>query len=255
MIRLTKYIVTFALAVFMSNPALAAINSSDDFEGYPLGPDANPIGNWQVFAAVYEGFPTCDPWVYQYGTFPAPNSSSAFSNITLGNSGQALNVFSDYNNGDHGIGRCIETSIFKEVASFNAADAGTYDFSFDTQVPATPLGAGVRVFGFVKLLDPLNGFQADIFKTVETVSGGSKKITVTLDNTADGKVLQWGFSTVASNYLPSGRFYDNVTFAISTAPPTMTRVEGVPIPAWALLLMAGLLTYLGLTRLRASRQT
>jgi len=243
----------------MSSSAIAAIDFTDDFEGYALGPDANPIGDWKVFAAVYNDYTGCSAWIYQYGPFPAPNSASAFSNITVGSSGQALNVFSDYDNGDQANDKCIETSLFQEVSPFDAAaDAGTYEFLFYTEVPA-PLGTGVSTFGFVKLLDPNNGYNADIFETVSTVTGGTKSITVTLDGSAQGKILQWGYSTIASDYQASGRLYDNVSFALEGTyqPPTGSSpigYDGIPIPRWALLIMAGLLVYLGGKKLRVRKE-
>jgi hypothetical protein len=260
MTRLTKYILTVAAAALMSSSAFAAIDFTDNFEGYPLGPDVDPIGDWKIFATVYNDYPGCSVWFGQYGVFDAPNSETAFSNITAGSSSQALNVFSDYDNGEHGNGKCIETSLFQEVNPFDAAaDAGTYEFLFFTEVPG-PLGTGVSTSGFIKLLDPNNNWNADIFETVSTVAGGAKSISVTLDASADGKVLQWGFSTIASNYEATGRWYDNVSFALEgvyqppTGPSSVTY-ESIPIPRWALLIMAGLLVYLGGTKLRARKQT
>jgi hypothetical protein len=87
------------------------------------------------------------------------------------------------------------------------------------------------------------------------VTAGSKSITVTLDETADGKILQWGFSTVASNYLATGRLYDNVEFSLApVGPPITPRYEGVPIPLWAFLGMTGLLAFFGASKLRSGKK-
>lgn len=237
-----------------SSYAMAQLQFSDDFESYTLGPDANPIGGgWLYFANIFTGFPACDPYLYGYGPGPAPNSDSAFSSIVLGSTGQALNVFSNYDDDQHLQGNCLETSVFQERI-FSAADAGSYTFVFDTEVPA-PLGTDVSTYAFIKLLDPNNNYNPDIFETVPTVTAGSKSIDVTLDATADGKILQWGFSTVASNYLPSGRFYDNVAFTPApVGPPIRPLYEGVPIPLWAFLGMGGLIALFGASRLRSSRK-
>lgn len=252
--RLAINILILSAAALLSSPALAAIDYSDDFESYVNPPDGNPIGGgWTAFANVFTGFPACDPYLYGYGPFLTPNSNSAFSNIAIGATGQALNVFSNYDDDQHAQGNCLETSVFQERV-FSAADADSYRFRFDTEVPA-PLGAGVSTYAFIKLLDPNNGFSLDLFETVATVTAGSKFIDVTLDATADGKILQWGFTAVASNYLPSGRFYDNVTFALApVGPPIGPRYEGVPIPLWAFLGMGGLLALFGAARLRSSRK-
>jgi len=239
----------------LSSSAFAAISFTDDFESYVTPPDGNAIGGgWTAFANVFGGFPTCDPYFYGYGPFLTPNSNSAFSNIAVGSTGQVLNVFSNYDDGEHANGNCLETSVFQE-RNFVAADAGLYRFKFVTEAPA-PLGDGVNTYAFVKLLDPNNGFSLDLFETVSTVTAGNKFINVNLDATADGKILQWGFSTVASNYLPSGRFYDNVSFAlVPIAPPSGPDTEGVPIPLWAFLSMAALIGLFGASRLNARRQS
>ncbi len=239
-----------------SSYAAAQVQFSDDFESYnlyvgPTGYEGDIGGGWIIFANVFGDYPGCSQYWYGYGTFPAPNKDSGFSNITTGNTGQALNVFSDYDQADHGNSACIETSVFQERV-FSAADAGSYTFMFDAEVPA-PLGVGVNTYGFIKLLDPNNGYSQDLFKEVSTVTAGSKSITVALDATADGKILQWGFSTTASNYADSARIYDNVSFA--PAPPVTPRdPDAVPIPYWALLLMAGLLAYLGGKKLRSRKE-
>lgn len=239
-----------------SSYAAAQVQFSDDFESYnlyvgPTGNEGDIGGGWTAFANVFGDYPGCSQYWYGYGTFPAPNKDSGFSNITTGSTGQALNAFSDYDNGDHANGRCIETNVFQE-RTFSAADAGTYAFMFDAEIKA-PLGVGVNTYGFIKLLDPNNGYSLDLFETVSTVTAGSKSITVALDATADGKILQWGFSTTASNYADSARIYDNVSFA-SAQPVTPRDPDAIPIPHWALLLMAGLLAYLGATKLRARKE-
>ncbi len=256
MIRLAKYIAPFALAVVMSSPAFAAIDYSDDFESYTEYVGTGSIGDigggWLVFANVFTDYPGCTAYEYGYGPFPAPNQDGGFSNITAGNTGLALNAYSNYGDTVHADGKCLETSVFQERI-FSAVDVGTYDFEFDVQVPIA-LGTGVSTYGFIKLLDPVT-FATDVFLTVDTASAGDKSIRIELDATADGKILQWGFSTVASNYEASGRWYDNVTFApAAIGPPILPLIEGIPIPSWALLLMVGMLGYLGASRLRARKE-
>lgn len=238
--------------------AVAQVQFEDDFESYALyvgpGSDGDIGGGWSIFANVFGDYPGCTQYWYNYGVFAAPNKDTGFSNISLGSTGQALNVFSDYDNGDQGNGACIETSVFQERV-FSAADADSYTFQFSTETPIS-LGAGVDTYGFVKLLDPNNGYNPDIFQKVSTKSAGVRSITVSLDATADGKILQWGFSTIASNYEPSGRLYDNVSFAPEgTVPPPVGPGKGiigaVPIPLWAFLVMCGLLAYFGGSKLRA----
>ena len=141
--------------------------------------------------------------------------------------------------------------MFQEVNPFNAADAGTYVFSFDTQVPGALEGA-TTVFAFVKLLDPNAGF-ADVFggsKTFDTAAAGPGSIEVTLTAEHAGMILQWGFTSKSSNYEFSGRWYDNVRFGQRIMPGPGPLLP-VPIPFWAYLLMGGLIAGFGISRMRA----
>lgn len=136
MIRSVQFILTLLVTAFMSGPALAAISFSDDFESYPVNNGTNMGdlgGGWLLFVNVFENSPTCDPRLYGYGVFPAPNRNDAISNIVAGDTGNAFNVFSDYSNGDHGNNNCIETNLFQERV-VSADDFGSYTFKFDTSL-------------------------------------------------------------------------------------------------------------------------
>ncbi len=234
---LRKALIGVALAAgVMAGNATAQIMYSEDFEGLDAtSPTALGDAGWLGFGIVFSDYPGCSNFVYNYGApFPLPNGGPAFSSIVDGSTGQALNAYSDYNNGDHANGLCIEASLFQERV-VALADAGDYTFSFDIEVPAPPddvLGPDVSTFGFIKLLDPNNGFNADIFLTVDTSTAGAKSIDVTLDATAEGKILQWGFTSLASNYAATGRWYDNISFEPqATQPPIEPPIEPAPPPA------------------------
>jgi hypothetical protein len=251
--RFVKHVVMLAAAALISSSAFGAISYSEDFESYdPDNPDALASEGWLVFGNVFANFPTCGDYIGGYGPFPAPNSGSAFSNIVDGAFGQALNVFSDYNNGDHAFGNCIESNVFQERA-VTAADAETYTFRFFTQAPGE-LGENVSTYGFIKLINPATGFNTEVFLTTSTQVAGWKSIEITLTPEDDGKLVQWGFASVASNYLPSGRWYDQVSFTLtSDLPPGYESDSPVPIPLWAFLAMAGLIGYVGGSRLLARK--
>ena len=193
------YLMAVAASALISGPVLAQVNFDDDFESYTLntgGDDGAIGGGWTFFANVFTDYPGCSSYEYGYGPFAAPNKASGVSNITLGSTGQAINVFSNYAVAVHADGMCLETNVFQEV-SVTAADAGTYDFTFDTEV-SVALGPDVSTYGYVKVIDPNNGFSTDLFQTVSTASGGSKTLPVTLHASIDGKILQWGFANTAS---------------------------------------------------------
>ena len=245
-----------------SSYAMAQIDFSDDFESYALntGVDLGDLGGgWNMYVNVFGPHPVCDSRWYGYGTFPAPNKHTGVSNISMGSFGKALNVFSDYVNGDHANGGCIETNVFQEE-TFNAADAGSYTFMFTVEAASEPLGAGVSTKGYIKLLDPDNGYATVEFWTVSTESEGVKSLTKDLDASYDGMLLQWGFQNIANNYEDSGRFYDNVSFALEgTVPPPSVvpgpaNIQNVPIPLWAYLGLGGLLAYFGVLKVRARRK-
>jgi hypothetical protein len=249
--KLAKFVVTFAAAALMSSSALATVSFSDNFESYPIfeGVLSDIGGGWVFYVNVYGNYPGCtDKWYDYGGPYPAPNGPQ-ISNIVEGSTGHALNKFSDYNNGDHDNGACIETNVFQERV-ISSTDAGSYTFTFDTQVPME-LGVDVSTFGFIKLLDPNNGYSLDLYDTVSTATAGAKFINVTLGPSDQGKILQWGFTDTASNYEPSGRYYDNVRFNLRSG--SYLGEEGVPIPLWALIFMGGLLALVGASRLRRRR--
>lgn len=239
--------------VLMSSSAIAAISFSDDFESYPVyeGGDATDLGGgWTYFVNVFTGFPTCDPYLYGYGPGPTPNGTN-ISNIVVGSTGNALNAFSNYGDAQHANGNCLETNVFQE-RTVAASDIGFYTFRFETQVPME-LGEGVSTYGFIKLLDPDNGFATEVFQTVSTSTAGEKFLTIKLSASAEGKILQWGFANVASDYLPTGRWYDNVTFAIRGSGAYTGDAIGVPVPFWAYITIIGLLMFVGMAALRSRK--
>ena len=254
--RLARYIVTLMATALMSSSAFAAINFSDDFEGYPVYQGAVPWsdigGGWLLWADVYGNFPGCTDWWYNYGgVLNAPNGPN-ISNIVAGATGNALNKFSDYANGNHEDGACIETNVYQEHV-VTAGDLGLYTFRFVTEVPVE-LGPDVNTIGFIKLLDPNNGYNRDVYHTVSTATAGAKILAIRLDASSIGKIVQWGFTTQASNYAASGRHYDNVTFAIKGSGAYEGDLIGVPVPLWAYFTIAGLLAFVGGSRLRARRK-
>lgn len=201
------------------SPAQVGVFYESDFEsGNAAGAE---IGDgWLSFAAVFNA----GNFAYSYGPFPAPNNTGGFTSYATGEAGEAqgaqyLNVFSDYNNGDHANGLVIEAASFQEVL-FSASDAGNYVFAFDAKAPSDGgIAPPTTAYAYIRVLDPNNGFASSVDVRVDMSSVSNTEwarfsVEATLDESLDGQILQFGFSNSATSYNPSGVFYDNVNFSI-----------------------------------------
>lgn len=223
------------LAASLATSAFADLTPySQDFEGMTISDGAALSSDgWLVFGNVF------DPggnYLYGYGTFPAPNGTGAFSSVATGEGGpeqgvQYLNVFSDYNNGDHANGNTIESNVFQERV-VGAGDLGTvYDFTFDYKASFTSgPGGNTTTFAFIKVLNPAAGFALVNFQTLETTTASTTDwvngatITVNVDPGWENHILQFGFLSNATNYEPSGVYYDNVSFQLVPEPATLAAL-------------------------------
>lgn len=233
-------ITVLALGAALASSAMADLTSySQNFEGLNAG-DSAALANdgWKVFANVFD---SVGNYIYGYGPFGAPNGGAGFSAIATGEGGvnqgqQYLNAYSDYNNGDHSIGRIIEANVFQEQV-IGAADLGqTYNFTFDFKASSQfGPGGATTTHAFIKVLNPNNNYSLEAFPRIETTAASTtvwsegNVISLTIDGGWTGNILQFGFMSRASNYEPSGVYYDNVSFA------------AVPEPASMLILGTGLL--------------
>jgi hypothetical protein len=204
-----------AVVIFvLAGAALAQTPYAQDFEALPPVDGSLAGDGWLVFGNVF------DPgggYLYGYGPFPAPNNIGNWCDIVTGQGGppqgmQQLVMYSDYANGDHGVGNLIESNLFQEQV-VPADAAGTFCFQFDAK--RGDIAGASTALAFIKTLDPNSGWALTNFITYDTtnlpVEWGT--YTISLDVAGlDGQVLQFGFLTVASNYEPSGNFYDNVMF-------------------------------------------
>jgi len=224
----------------VSNAAL--VNYSQNFEGMNQA-DPNVLGNdgWLVFGNVFD---SGGGYLYGYGAFPAPNTCAAFGCVASGEGGpaqgaQQLVAFSDYNNADHGIiGYLIESNLYQEQI-IGAGDVGkTMQFSFDAKLGN--IGGSSTSSAFIKTLDPSAGYALTNFITFETTSiselWGTYSLSILVDASLNGQILQFGFLNTASGYESSGIFYDNVNFGV------------VPVPAALWLFGSGLIGLVGIAR-------
>jgi hypothetical protein len=215
----------------------AALTSyTQDFEALgQADPGALGADGWKVFGNVFS--PDHTVYYYGYGTFPAPNNAGGFCGIDFnadaGHAVQNLVVFSDYNNADHAVGNQIEANVFQEQV-IDAADVGsTWTFKFDAkwanlQPPTTALA-------FIKTLNPAAGYATTNFITVDMSatppSWNTYFCSIGIDASLVGQILQFGFNNTCSNYVPSGVFYDNVSFkkevVVPTTKSTWARVKAM----------------------------
>jgi len=181
-----------------------------------------------------------------YGPFPAPNGTPGFCSIALDQGGpeqgaQQLVIYSDYNNGaNQEAGNLVEANTFQEPFSnpdslITAADLGTYTFSFDAKrgdindpnlprcdpasadyTPNPPCDS--TAVAFIKTLDPSAGFATTNNITLNTtalpVEWNRYSIQIVVDAALIGQVMQFGFAATATNFEPSGVFYDNILITV-----------------------------------------
>jgi hypothetical protein len=217
----------------------ALINYSQNFEALNQA-DPAALGNngWRVFANVYNSDNT---FYRDYGVYVAPNGGAGFSSITATQGNQQLKVFSDYTNMDHGYGKWIEAFVFQQQ-TISVNDVGSiWNFTFDVkqgdQMPESSSNAFLRTLGTDLAITSESLFNSTAFGT----SWGTRTLSLEIDNSLVGQLLQFGFSSTATNYTPSGVLYDNINF--SSAP-------AVPVPGAVWLMMSGLIGLVGVARRR-----
>jgi hypothetical protein len=234
--RVKALIAAAAIACMLPAAALALVPYSEDFEGLDQSNTA-ALGDagWLIFANVFD---SGGGYLYGYGVFPAPNDGAAFSAIAVGEGGaeqgeQQLVVFSDYNNTDHGIGNLIEANVFQEFV-IEAGDV-TETWVFDFQAKMGNLEGQTTALAFIKTLDPNAGFAVTNFITVDMTSipatWGDYSLSIMIDASLEGQLLQIGFSNTATNYEGSGVFYDNITFeaegSVATESQSWSQVKSL----------------------------
>ena len=227
--RLITKSAALALIALAPNAAAQLTSITQDFEGLDMAnPAALDADGWRIFGNAFDAMGN---FLYGYGTFGAPNGGPGFSGIATGSGGpdqglQYMNVYSDYNNADHGNGVFIEANVFQEQ-SISAADVGnTWTFEFDYLTsPDVVNGAGnTTTLAFIKVLKSSDGTFATLaFPVVDTTAASTSmwttgSIDLLIDPSWAGELLQVGFASTATAFNDSGRFYDNVSF---TAPGSM----------------------------------
>jgi hypothetical protein len=227
-------ILAFALLCLAPTASWADLATySQDFEGLDqTDPAALANDGWWVFGNVFG--PDWGYW-YSYGA-PAPNGGPGFCGIDLDQGGpeqgvQQMVVYNDYNNSNHGDGAHIEANVFQE-RTIGAADVGgTWLFEFDAK--RGNIDGDTTALAFFKTLDPNDGWALTNFITIDMTDvpaeWDSYSLSILIDPTLEGQILQFGFLTVASYYEGSGIFYDNIGFDLAPLAVSVDiKPDGLP---------------------------
>ncbi|HEU4334501.1 MAG TPA: FlgD immunoglobulin-like domain containing protein [Candidatus Eisenbacteria bacterium] len=229
-------IATVLIALILLAPATSfggLRNYVQNFEGLvQTDPQALSADGWVVYGNI---FTPAFAYMYGYGPFPAPNGPAAFSAIDTGQGGpdqgaQQLSVFSDYNSPEHANGNWVESNVYREM-TVTAADVGhTYVFEFDAKLgnlvpPSTALA-------FIKTLNPAAGYALTNFLTANMTSIDATwthhSISIAIDASLPGQLLQIGFANTTTGYISAGVFYDNVVFHDATTTAVETSASRLP---------------------------
>ena len=223
---MVRFVAVLAAALLCLAPVAsqAALSSYlGTFEGMGVGESGvpNSLSNdgWLVYGNVYSG-PT---YLYGYGPFPAPNDGAAFSAVVADQGGaeQGLNqlsIYSDYNNqAAHTAGQLVEANVYHEQ-TVAAGDVGnTWSFQFDAKLGN--LAPPTTAVAFIKTIDPNAGYTLTNLITVNTAAipttWNTYKIFIPVTADLVGQLMQFGFSSTATNNNPSGVIYDNLVWQLA----------------------------------------
>lgn len=221
-VRISALLATsLALGLSASSASAQIASYSEDFESMNQA-DSGALANagWLVFGNVFD---PSGGYLYGYGPYPAPNGGAGFCGIDIGQGGpdqgnQQHVVYNDYNNGDHANGNYVEANVFQEQI-VGAGDVGkTFTFRFDAKL-GNLLAPGTAQ-AFIKVIDSTT-FGMDAFVSYDTtnlpVTWGTYSISLTIDANHVGDYFQIGYSNYATNYDPTGIFYDNLSLSDGAA--------------------------------------
>ena len=198
---------------------------SQNFESLNMAdPNALLSNGWNAFVNDFDG---AHNDLFGYG-FAAPNGGNAASAIVTGQGGAAqgnlqLSIYSNYNDNNAATG-FVETNVYQQQTIGNADVGKTVLFRFDAK-HGNWAGAqhGPTAAAFIKTLDPAQGYLTTHFLTTDMTTvpetWGTYSVTLTIDPTLVGQLLQFGFMDTQTGYDPTVIFYDNIQFAPDQATP------------------------------------
>jgi len=219
--RATAVIAVVLLTCAAPAMGLAMSAYSQDFEALnQASTSALADAGWVVYANVFG--PDWSYW-YGYGVYPAPNDGAAFCAVAAGEGGasqgsQQMVVFSDYNNVQHADGAHIEALVFHEQ-TIDVGNVGQ-TWIFDFQAKLGNLAGATTAVAFIKTLNPAAGYATTNYipvdMTTTPASWTDYSLSLPIDASLVGQLLQIGFASTATYYEGSGVFYDNINFHTET---------------------------------------
>ncbi len=220
-------LLTALLVILIPVAGFAQTTYIQDFEGLAQVDGALAGDGWFVYTNVFDAGGN----FVGGGGSPAPNNVGNYCDITDGQGGfdqevQQLVMYSNYWDGNHGnLDFVIESNLYQEWPV--TAGAGMWYFTFDAKMG--DLGGSSEAFAFIKVLDPGAGWATTHFITADMTNISDTWIDgmLSIDLTGlEGRIVQIGFMTNASNYEPCGVFYDNVAFTADGAVATESESWG-----------------------------
>ena len=165
-----------------------------------------------------------------YSVSPAPNGPQ-ISAWATGEEGSVnddgtgyLNSYSNYDDSHHQSG-IMETNLYAEF-TITEEMVGDITATFVAKKPATDSNAcggtnadngatGGTCLAFIKILNPSNNYATELFTTLNMTDISSSEwsshiINATLATGDVGKLVQFGAQNTATNYAPTGMYYDNM---------------------------------------------
>ena len=164
--------------------------------------------------------------------------------------------------------------IFQDVLNIAAGD---FTFSYDVAKDRYGAPANGEIIGaFVKVLKSSDNSYAElIFDTLASQIPADfatvpQSIDFTIPAEMAGELLQIGFyndlsPALGQSWETSGAYYDNIVLAPAVVEPPVEPPEpppgkyngdaAVPVPFWAYLIIAGLLAFVGGSKLRSRSKT
>ncbi|MDG1064987.1 MAG: hypothetical protein P8O91_02115 [Luminiphilus sp.] len=197
-------ILSILSAVSQADTPTTPIEYSQDWEG----DEFEVLSGWLAYIDAFEtDCVTTKGYGYAYTI-----GAGQVAVLADGIDSKVLNVFSNYDDGNQP-DLCLKSSVYREVTLVDD-NVGDYSFSF---IAEPPEAVGSNTNGFIKVLDPAAGYAAIGLEAVETTAGGEVTVSLTVDESMVGKLLQFGFDTLAAGYDNSGMQYDNLVFGAASS--------------------------------------